>query len=41
MLDRDVISALNVLIETSGDGENGFAFAAKGLQRSHHDPHVP
>jgi hypothetical protein len=29
MLDRDVISALNELIETCRDGENGFAFAAK------------
>ncbi len=29
MLDRDVISALNDLIETSKDGEKGFALAAK------------
>ena len=29
MLDRDVISALNDLIETSRDGEKGFALAAK------------
>jgi uncharacterized protein (TIGR02284 family) len=29
MFDRDVILALNELIETSRDGEKGFAFAAK------------
>jgi uncharacterized protein (TIGR02284 family) len=29
MLDRHVISALNELIETSRDGQKGFAFAAK------------
>ena len=28
-MDRDVISALNELIESSRDGEKGFAFAAK------------
>ncbi|MEJ0034705.1 MAG: PA2169 family four-helix-bundle protein [Gammaproteobacteria bacterium] len=29
MLDRDVVSALNNLIETSKDGEKGFALAVK------------
>jgi uncharacterized protein (TIGR02284 family) len=32
MFDRDVISALNGLIETSRDGEKGFAFAAKAAK---------
>ncbi len=52
MLDRDVISALNELIETCRDGENGFAFAAKAssdpilirmfiaAERSHRDATV-
>jgi uncharacterized protein (TIGR02284 family) len=32
MFDRDVVSALNELIETSRDGEKGFALAAKAAK---------